>query len=163
MVDIIPYGAIENAFTLAASFVIQNEDIINKLILLDGDRYITPEEKVQQINKKLTGTEIDADEKRDAALSIIQEFILPEGISPEQFIHDMIIKSFPEEHEMYTAALEIKAVSDTHEWVYGICEKLGEEIPSIIREVFIYAWEDEAFQTYLEQIYNWLELKRKNT
>lgn len=52
-IDVVTYGAIENAFTLAASFVIQNIELQNKLIVLDGDKYQTKENKELQINKKL--------------------------------------------------------------------------------------------------------------
>lgn len=158
--DVVKYGAIENAFTLSASFIIQDESIENKLIVLDGDRYNRSDEKEQQIKKKLSGSEENSVEKRSKALSIIVEFNLPEDISPEQFIRDTIIKCVPEENEIFIAALEINAVNDSHEWIGQICDRLGCDYSYIIREVFTYAYDqkkDESFLEYISSVENWID------
>ena len=156
-VDIIAFGAVENAFTLAASFVINDDNPDNKLIVLDGDRYKSEEDKVDQIKKKLSGTEEDSDEKRKNALEFITEFILPEDNPPEKFLHDTILRCFDESSDIYNAALEVKAVSDPHDWINRICSKLGVNISEIIREVVNYATDDDKFKTYVKPINTWLE------
>lgn len=156
-VDVVVYGAVENAFTLAASFVIQNEPLEKKLIVLDGDKYRLPEQRMEQIKKKLTGTEEDADQKRTSALSMITDFSLPEHTSPEAFLHNTIIRCFPHESEIYTAAYEIRAVADSHDWIDDICNRLGLELNSIVHEVFNSAYEDTQFKAYLKNIDEWLE------
>ena len=159
-VDIIKYGAIENAFTIASGLVIQNEQTENILILLDGDRYRSTEEKKEQIKKKLSGTEDDAEEKRAKTLSMISEFSLPDDTSPEKFLHDIILRCFPDDNEIYDAANEIQAVGDSHEWVSGICDRLGVELSSLIQDVFTFASEDEEFIRYIHTIEDWIESHR---
>lgn len=61
-VDVIKYGAIENAFTLAEAKVLAGEDYTNTLILLDGDKYLTYDERLSQIKKRFLGTENDIEE-----------------------------------------------------------------------------------------------------
>ena len=157
MVDVMSYGAIENAFTLASSFVIRNESLNNMLIISDGDKYLTNKEKEDQIKKKLTGTEPAAEEKRTRALSVITQFDLPDGIAPEKFLHDTIIRCFPKDSEIYIAAEEIKAVRDSHEWINNICEKLGLGINSIIHDIYIHAEDDVEFKKYIRNVNDWLD------
>ena len=45
-VDIIEIGSITNAFLVASSFILRKEDYSNVMVVLDGDRYVTKEEKV---------------------------------------------------------------------------------------------------------------------
>lgn len=155
-IDVVTYGAIENAFTLAASFVIQNIELQNKLIVLDGDKYQTKENKELQINKKLSGTEQDAEIKRNSALSIITEFFLPTDCTPEKFLFDTILRCFPKDHEIYIAANEIKSVNDSHEWITNICYKLGINYSNIVYNIFNYAKDDELFNKYITPIEQWV-------
>ena len=160
MVGVICFGAVENAFTLAASFAINN-DTVGKLIVLDGDRYTSEQEKNVQINKKLSGTECDANERRNSAIGLITEFALPPRISPEEFLHEVILRCFDSTSEIYTAANEIKSVSDSHEWIGSICSKLDMTLADIIRDVFKYAINDDLFKQYICSINDWL-LANKN-
>ena len=160
MVGVICFGAVENAFTLAASFAINN-DIAGKLIVLDGDRYTSEQEKNAQINKKLSGTECDANERRNSAVGLITEFALPSGISPEEFLHEVILRCFDSTSEIYTAANEIKSVSDSHEWIGSICSKLDMTLADIIKDIFKYAINDDLFKKYICSINDWL-LANKN-
>lgn len=156
MVEVIKYGSASNAFTIAASIILQNEATQNKLIVLDGDKYTSTDDKEKQIKSKLSGTEDDADEKRMAALGMITEFALPDSTSPEEFLHHIILKCFSQESDIYQAADEIKAVSDSHEWIFRIREKLGLSESQIIHEIFENASEDEEFQIYIYPICEWL-------
>lgn len=158
--DIVQFGAIENAFTLAASFVIENKKLDNCLVVLDGDRYLSNAEKEKQIEKKLSGNESDSDTRRKSALSIITEFVLPKDYSPEKYIYETIVKKFPRDNEVYEAAVEIKAVNDSHEWIHLICQRLGINVDSIIREVFHFAYPDDAlFKLYINNVEKWLDAK----
>lgn len=156
MVDVVTFGAATNAFTIASSIVIQNDSIDNKLIVLDGDEYTTTEDKINQINKKLSGTENGAEMKRTEALKMIIDFNLPANTPPEYFLHQTILRCFPPETEIYIAANEIKAVSDSHEWICKIIEKLDLEESRIIHEIFENAENDQEFQLYISPIYTWI-------
>lgn len=158
--DVITYGSIENAFTLAASFVISNDqNLSNKLIVLDGDRYQDNKEKLKQINKKLSGSEPSADDKRQKALGLITEFKLPEECAPEKFIHDLILRNLYDKSEckgIYNAANEIKSVLDSHEWINEICNRLTMSVSDIINYIFHYLYDDEKCKNYIKPIEDWI-------
>jgi ABC-type lipoprotein export system ATPase subunit len=159
-VDVLTYGAIENAFTLSASYVLRNDATDGVLIVLDGDRYRGEEEKKAQIQKKLSGTEDDSETKREKARDIISEFNLQDSATPEEFIFNTIARCIPSDNEIWVAATEIKAVSDSHEWLGLICNNLGCDYSYIAREVFLHAYEskkDEIFIKYIHPIETWIE------
>lgn len=156
-INIVTFGAIDNAFTLASGFIIDKRDFKKVLIVLDGDKYSTTSEKEKQIKKKLTGTETDIDEKRRQALSIITQYKLPPNTAPEKFLFNIIMNSFPKDNQIYESASHIKAVGNTHEWIYNICTQLGLSEEILINDLFNYAWDDDNFQGYLENITNWLK------
>ena len=57
-------------------------------------------------------------------------------------------------------SVEIQAVGDSHEWVSGICDRLGVELSSLIQDVFTFASEDEEFIRYIHTIEDWMESHR---
>ena len=65
-IEIKKYGSIENAFTLAAGMILRQEDTQNVLIVLDGNKYQENNEKVKQIKKVLSGTEMNIEEQQNA-------------------------------------------------------------------------------------------------
>lgn len=58
-VNIVKYGSISNAFVLASSFIFRNEDYSNVAVVLDGDDYVSIEQKksilrsIYQVQKKI--------------------------------------------------------------------------------------------------------------
>ncbi len=123
-ISIIPYGSIENAFTVAAGKVLSGENVDDILIVTDGDRFITTDEKRKRVKTVLTGTEKDHDEKIEQALKMIVQFNLPENTSPEKYIHSML-SSMNDSQECVTCAKNITSVSDSHEWLGKIEEQMG--------------------------------------
>ena len=158
--NVIKYGAIENAFTIAAAKVLSGDNCANTLILLDGDKYRTYDEKLNQVKKKMSGTEENIDEKRNKALSFISQFTLPEDTSPEKFFHNLLLKSEKKDNEIVAAAYEIQAVHDTHEWLYNIKVKLNDDETSIIRDIIDIIYDDEEFKKYISNVIEWLNLKK---
>ena len=156
LTEICKFGAIENAFTLAASFIIEQRDTRNILIVTDGDKYCTDSERMDHIAKKLCGTEDDAEEKRQAALQLIHQFSLPTNTPPEKFLHQIILETFPQDNSIYQAAQAIHGVNDSHEWISNICDRLDESQETIIREIFKYASSYELFLSYIDNIKMWL-------
>lgn len=152
-IEIRKYGAIENAFTLASAMVIAKKYDKNTLIVLDGDRYINYDDKKKQIEAKLTGTELDADEKRQKALSLIVQYNLPVSTAPEKFLFDILKKS-SEESEIVECAKHTFSVSESHEWIGKIlCDTNCDysDIISICKKTDITLWEN-----YTESIRNWI-------
>lgn len=160
-VEIVIYGSINNSFTLAASFALCSDKPEHVLIVLDGDRYITKEEKESQIKKRLSGSEDTIGEKQAQALSMIAQFHLPDGIPPEQYLHNMILKYELETSELYKAANAIKAVSDSHQWLYRIHEQTGFSESEIVHEIFRIAASSSDMINYTEEITKWLLLTKE--
>ena len=155
-VEILTYGSIENAFTLAASFGLYSDKSKHILIVLDGDRYITKKEKEDQIKKKLSGTEADILEKRSKALSMIVQFHLQDGNAPERQLYIMLREFEPKSSELYKAANEISAVDDSHQWLSKICEQTGFSEAEIVHEIYHAAASSEDMIEYTKEIEQWL-------
>lgn len=126
------FGSAQNALTLSAGLVLEGNSIKNTLVVLDGDKYITPTEKCNQLKKIITGTEKNHSEKIDAAMSVISQFSLPTDTAPEKHIHDMLV-ALDSDDEIVRCAKSIVAASDSHEWLNNIIERLGD-----CREVLLY-------------------------
>ena len=156
-VNVVTFGAIENAFTLAASWAITNDDAINKsLIMLDGDKYNSNEEKMKLIQKRFTGTEYGVEEKWNRAVHVISQFNLPPETAPEKYLYDLIIAYYPPEDELYDTALGIEAVNDTHEWIYSISRRLGMNIEILINDIVTKIYSADEFQEYCSHLQDWL-------
>lgn len=154
--EVIKYGAIENAFTLAAAKVLSGEDTANTLIVLDGDKYRNDDDKMAQIKKKLSGTEDDAENKRLQALSLLAQFNLPEGVAPEKFFHSLLLENGDKQSELTRAAAEINAVHNTHEWLYGIRKKLNDSEENIVRDIIDISLCSEQWEDYIYSVKTWL-------
>lgn len=158
-ISIIAYGSIENAFTVAAGKVLGGEDTENVLIVTDGDRFVTTEEKRKRLKFVLTGTETGHDEKIEQALTMIVQFNLPQNTTPEKFIHSLLI-SMDDSQECVICAKNITSVNDTHEWIGSIVEQMGigEQIYSTIMDVVS---EHELWDQYVNSVYDWIKRKRE--
>lgn len=156
--EIITFGAIENAFTLAASFVLDKSDHKNTIIVLDGDRYTTEEAKVKQLKAKLTGNEIDSNNKREAALGFIKQFNLPTPIiPPEIFLYRLICSDFPVDSPIRKSASRIKVENDSHDYINKILYQLKLDEDDLIEEVFMRCSDNAQFIHYLEAIGEWID------
>ena len=72
-VEVRNIGSIENAFTLAAGLVLDDAPLDQRLIVLDGDRYRTEEERLRQIERRLSGTEAGHEDRVRRAASVIRQ------------------------------------------------------------------------------------------
>lgn len=50
---------------------------------MDGDKHRSQDEKVTQLRRSFTGTELDIEERRNQALSLIMQFIIPDRGCPD--------------------------------------------------------------------------------
>lgn len=158
--DVIKYGAIENSFTIASAKVLSGEDYKNTLILLDGDKYRTYDEKLEQIKKKFTGTELDIEERWKQATDLILQFNLPSAISPEKFFHTLIMENGDTENELVIAAAETQAVHDTHEWLYNIQMKLNDTEANVVRDIIDIALNSAKWNDYIQPVVEWLSARK---
>ena len=157
-ISIITYGSIENAFTVAAGKVLSGETTENVLIVTDGDRFVTPEEKEKRLKTVLTGTEEEHDGKVQQALGMIVQFDLPENTTPEKYIHSLLI-SMDDLNECVTCAKNITSVNDKHDWIGLIVEQMGigEQIYSTMMSIVS---EHEVWEQYVSSVYEWIKNKK---
>ena len=153
--EIMIFGSANNAYVVASSLAITNSSIDDHLIVLDGDVDKTEEEKTIKLKKVLSGTEDDADDKRGKALNVISQYNLPEGISPEKFIHNLLINTNEKNEIVYTAK-QIHAVSDSHQWLNMIVEQLGDDSSYILNRIIEIASKTDDWEKYISDVKNWL-------
>ncbi len=156
-INVVSFGAIDNAFTLAASWAItNNKDLQKSLIMLDGDRYNSNDEKIQQLKKRISGTGNKTKEKIEKALKVISQFDLPPDTSPEKFLYDLIINNYPERDELYNAAQEIVVVDDNHDWIKAISNRLGESVELLVHDVVLKIYSTKEFENFYRPLLIWL-------
>ena len=158
-VTVLKMGAASNAFLLAASFILQRVDTKNILILLDGDVYREDEEKVAAVNKVLSGTERNHEEKVKSALQMIKQLHLPESAAPEKYIFDMLIE-MDDRNELTAIARKMRAVSDSHQWLDQIVDRLGEQEEIALYKIVSQVSEHEKWASYILEVREWLWEKR---
>lgn len=154
--DVIKYGAMENAFTVAAAKVLEGQNCTNTLILLDGEKYHTFDEKLGLIKKRFSGTEADIEEKQNQAASMISMFNLPSDTAPEKFFRDLVLENGDASNELVVAAAEIQAVNDTHEWLYNIQTKLNDTESNVVRDIIDLASNSAKWNDYIRPVVEWL-------
>lgn len=89
-VVILPFGAIDNAFSVAAVLELEARDLSKNLVVTDGDRYPTIEEKKAQIKRALSGTGEALEQAQQRAERWLVQFepLMPDGrrVKPERFL-----------------------------------------------------------------------------
>ena len=158
-------GSSENAFTLAAGLVLQDESLLyNKLIILDGDVYTSYEDKEKQISKKLSGTETNHQAKIDLALSIITQLNIPQKKSPEKFLYDMITENAilsNATNEIQYCASQITVVNDSHEWIDVIVERMNQCREVVLFQIMNTVESHKDWPHYIDNVYQWLSTKKQ--
>lgn len=159
-VKVVNIGAAGNAFVLAASFVLKQEDTANILILLDGDVYRSSSEKCEAIKKVLSGTEKDHVDKIERAVTLIRQLSLPEKTKPEKFIFDMLIE-MDNKNEIVEIARRQNAVSDSHQWLDNLVTRMGRSEEIILYKIINLVSEHERWEGYIKEVRDWLIHQRE--
>jgi energy-coupling factor transporter ATP-binding protein EcfA2 len=89
-VDILTFGAIDNAFSVAAVLELEARDINRNVVVTDGDRYATADDKKTQIKRALSGTgeALEQAQKNTERWFAQFEPLMPDGhrVNPERFL-----------------------------------------------------------------------------
>lgn len=118
------FGSIDNSFSLATGLFLKGEDLTNILVLLDGDVYKLPAQKMTQMEKYFAGTEVNAVANRTQALSCLRQYTIQTAETPEQFIN-RTLREINDNSEIVLAASQINAVLNKHDFVNQIITILG--------------------------------------
>lgn len=131
-VTISTFGAASNCFTCASAVRLMAPKINNILFVLDGDVFVTEEEKIKQLKKVCSGNEVDADKRVEDSLQLIAQFVIPKGYQPEKYYHHCILnvpdeRLSEEEKEYKSIAQDIEVVDDAHRYLSDIIQRVGED------------------------------------
>lgn len=157
--EIVKIGSIENAFTIASGFVLQQKDCSNIVVLIDGDKYVSEDDKKNRIKTVLTGTELYAEEKRKKAREMIIQFDSQENLSPEMFVFKLIMDLSKDNYknDIIKTAMQINAVDDPHEYINIIKERLSLSEKDIISNITPLLNGCEKWNRYIHPLEEWLE------
>ena len=156
-VDIKTFGAAGNAYTLAAA--IPKLQISKKILfLLDGDVDTTPQDKQSQIDKRIIGTDPDSKKLKETALSLINQFNLPKGETPEAFIKDLILKYANKDGEAFLILKEVKAVQNSHDWINCLRKQFGDDHYNFMSEIINDLSCSEEWKDYISPIVKWIKV-----
>lgn len=159
-------GAASNIFSAICGLEIAGKLTENMLAVLDGDEYITIEDKKNQICKYLTGSEEWRNEQRKTVIKSISQYNLPAGFSPEQWIREIIISSsensMDPEGEIVKVMKEIHAVDDNHKFFSLAISRLGYDRTLGEDKIVALASNSSAWDKYVEPVSEWILEKCKN-
>lgn len=161
--NITQYGAATNCFTLAAGLILSgSHDLASQLFLLDGDLYTTEESQAERVNAVLSGTEADANDRRQRCVAGIRKLRATGGVplAPEPQIHRMIRDLPPQQdagvNEIIELAQGIQAVDDTHSFVELIIQTLNIHRSAGMSNIVRVAALSPAWERYVEELHTWL-------
>lgn len=157
-VDIRIFGSIENSFTLAGYYQIAGVDVSNLLIVTDGDKYVSEDEKIQQIRRTITGNRAIDDEARLNAVQIMRQYDSPSGYAPEKVIHQAICADGADS-EIKRVAMRIVNPDDKHGFVDDILEKMHWGRDKYHRVVDEFA-KCPQWVEYTQSVREWLKEKK---
>ena len=157
------YGAATNCFTLAAGLILKgNHNFDHQLFLLDGDLYVTDKERLERVNKALSGTEGNADARRMQILGAICTLLAQPGPlpSPEAQLHHMIRglaqQTDIDSNEIIQIAFGIQAVDDAHSFIGKIIETLNVDKSVGLSMIVRVASLSEQWPSYVSELRSWL-------
>jgi len=166
-VSISTYGCAENAFALAAGFVLSRRPTENLLIVLDGDEQASTTQRESAMNRVIKGSDKSASEKRKMALSIVEQFNLTAGFNPEQFVHHAIRK-LPDPknkalREVVATAKQLNAVANKHDFVDALTGRLSDkEIGPAMSRIIDVAAKTPEWKALTVNIRKWIESRAKS-
>lgn len=162
-VEISRFGAADNCFTLAAALIFNQQDLENSLLILDGDVYVTPQDREARMRKSLSGDSPHDIQRRTNALNKIIQFSTVEKHCPERVLHAMVIavpqKDDLAENEVIQAAQSVVAVADVHDYVNNIIDQLGDTRTVGLRRIIDVAAKAPAWGDYVSSLSAWFDAK----
>lgn len=159
------FGAAQNSFPIASSFVVRNENLSNIALILDGDVYVSDEEKIEMINKALSGEGEKFNLMREKALSLIFQYDSVEKLSPEKVLLDMILnlnssELNEEQLEVFNAVKQSAYATNHHDVLKKTRDLLGYETIECNRVVVKLASLSPNWKQYVQVLEVWLQSKK---
>lgn len=158
-VSVRTFGDAANAFRVIAGLQLSGKLTDNIIAVTDGDVYRTDKNRMKMMESSISGNEEGKNELRQKLLNQILQFQLPEGKSPDEYIHDILCSS-DSDAEIITIAKSVRGIYDKHQYIDDMINKLGGsrevELARIVNEVS----ETESWKEYTRPIREWLESRK---
>ena len=159
--EINTFGDIQNGFTVAAVKAVENKDIENILVVLDGDKYVSEEEKQSILKKRFSGNTPYEEEIRAKSLSLIKEYNHPQHKSPDRFIIDTV-RDLNKESEIHDIVVALGELQNDHDYTEQIADKLGIERKAAGEELIREIQNSDEWKNYVQPIYEWLQNRKQS-
>lgn len=151
------YGSCTNAFVASCGMHMLGQNLDHKLFVLDGDRYRTNEDRINQLNKYYSGTEQDKEQKRYEVLQHILQLNLPNDEQPEKYINHILTEDLENQNaEIAALAKRIVEPDDPHKYLNDIIDGLGDEENVGLYKVIEELAKHPEWNVYTESVRNWL-------
>lgn len=154
--DIKVFGSSDNGFSIAASFVLKDVNTNKEIVVLDGDVYISREDKENKMKKYISGDDPNIICKIPNAVNYIYQYNLPNNEKPEHFMWTLLKKYGDINSDVYKEALRIEFVSDSHAYINNIAKELNYEINEVIYEIIGQICESPEWYEYIKDIQEWI-------
>lgn len=166
-VDVSRFGAASNCFAMASGLFLKTPDLENVLFVWDGDieQYRSDDQKNTALKKVLSGDDPKIQSIRDKVRSVITEYVVDTGISPEMFIFDVIRNDLSEdtlpndEKEIYRIVYNLPIQSDSHDYINKVLEELNEARAAGLSKIIALASKSPRWAAFISPIKTWLESK----
>ena len=155
------FGDICNGFTIATAKTVENKDLENILIVLDGDKYVEHEEKMNQLCNRFSGNtqyEIDI---RNRAVNLIKEYNSKDRKTPEQVMVDMLKNKQNGQGEVFDIVRNLGILLDDHDYIEDIANQLGVEKTKACDKLIQEIKNLPEWIEYVKPISDWLEERKK--
>jgi hypothetical protein len=162
-VSIQRFGAAINSFTAVSGLLLGHQDISSSLFILDGDIYATEQNKIERLNRVITGTDHLAKQYKAEAIQVIRQYRLPVNTKPEPFLHGIIRNmenvTNTEYQEIIDAATDIHVADESHKYIDDIIERLGFDRNVGLSKIVDLISTAPEWVDYVADIHEWLQNK----
>ncbi|GAB3834618.1 AAA family ATPase [Pontibacter rugosus] len=159
------YGAASNCFTLAAALILSKDPKLkHSLLVLDGDVEATQGERENRLKAALSGTEGDADSKRQSALERIAQFKPIGKSNPEKTLYEMVrsitIGDDIEVNQVIQAAIVVATEPDFKKRLRLLADKLGDNWDRALGRIIDVAAQSKSWTSYTDEVRTWLNQQK---
>ena len=154
------FGSKENSYLVGAGLLLRGETLDNTLIVLDGDVDVTEAEKIAKINRVITGSDGNSQQKREKLLSKIKQFHLPINKKPEEFITDELKTLNDAEHSLIPHIRATGPVQDHHDLLNIPITNSGMPEQTALAEIANLMEHQPCWTDYVIDINNWVVSKK---
>lgn len=159
--DINTFGDIRNGFAVASVKTAENIDIENTLVVLDGDKCNSREDKMEGLKERFSGNTQYEINIREKAINLIKEYNSPMHVSPDSFIINTI-RTRRKYDEIYDIINNLGELINDHNYIVEIAQKLGITKVEAGEELIRNIKDSEEWINYIQPIKEWLEDKKRN-